>query len=315
VIPLDEIRRARERLEGIALRTPLVRFDVESDVEIWLKLELLQPVRSFKLRGAGNAILQASDEELARGVWTTSAGNAAQGVAYAARLRGVPATIVVPDTAPRTKLDAIERYGAHIVAVPYDVWWETMGTGRYEGMDGLLVHPFDDDVVIAGNGTIGLELLEDLSDFDTVVVPYGGGGLIAGIASAIKPERPDVRVIAAEPATGAPMTASLAAGRRREVSFTRSFVDAAGGHEVFENMWRRTEDLVDGGIALETEETAEAVRLLAERTRVIAEGAGALPVAAALSGRLDGAHKVVAIVSGGNIDAAVLSRILVGELP
>ena len=315
MIPLEEIRRARERLEGIVLRTPLVRLDVDSDVEVWLKLEVLQPVRSFKIRGAGNAIMRASDDELAGGVWTTSAGNMAQGVAYAARLRGVRATIIVPDTAPRTKLEAIERYGGRIVAVPYDVWWETMGTGRYEGMDGLLVHPFDDDTVIAGNGTIGLELLEDLPDFDTVVVPYGGGGLIAGIASAVKPERPDVRVIAAEPATGAPVTASLAARRRTEVAFTRSFVDAAGGHEVFENMWRRTKDLVDGGIALATEETADAVRLLAERTRVIAEGAGALPVAAALSGRLDGARKVVAVVSGGNIDFSVLTRILAGEEP
>ena len=315
MIPLDEIQRARERLDGIALRTPLVRFDVESDVEIWLKLELLQPVRSFKLRGAGNAILQASDDELARGVWTTSAGNMAQGVAYAARLRGVPATIVVPETAPRTKLEAIERYGGRTVPVPYDEWWETMRTRSYEGIDGLFVHPFDDDAVIAGNGVIGLELLEELADFDTVIVPYGGGGLIAGIASAVKPARPDVRVIAAEPATGAPATASLAAGRRTEVPFTPSFVDGAGGHEVFENMWARTKDLMDGGITLATAETAEAVRLLAERTRVIAEGAGALPVAAAVSGRLDGAHKVVAIVSGGNIDPAVLSRILIGELP
>jgi threonine dehydratase len=315
VIPLEEIRRARERLEGIALRTPLVRFDVESDVEIWLKLELLHPVRSFKLRGAGNAILQASDEELAGGVWTTSAGNMAQGVAYAARLRGVPATIVVPETAPRTKLEAIERYGGRLVPVPYDEWWETMRTRSYEGVDGLFVHPFDDDAVIAGNGVIGLELLEELADFDTVVVPYGGGGLITGIASAVKPARPDVRVIAAEPATGAPAAASLAACRRTEVPFTPSFVDGAGGHEVFENMWARTKDLMDGGITLATEETAEAVRLLAERTRVIAEGAGALPVAAALSGRLDNARKVVAIVSGGNIDPAVLSRILVGEQP
>jgi threonine dehydratase len=315
VIPLDEIQRARERLEGIALRTPLVRFDVDSDVEIWLKLELLQPVRSFKIRGAGNAILQASDEELARGVWTTSAGNMAQGVAYAARLRGVPATIVVPETAPRTKLEAIERYGGRLVRVSYDEWWETMRTRRYEGLDGLFVHPFDDDAVIAGNGVIGLELLEEPVDFDTIVVPYGGGGLITGIASAVKPERPDVRVVAAEPATGAPATASLEAGRRTEVPFTPSFVDGAGGHEVFENMWTRTKDVMDGGIALATEETAAAVRLLAERTRVIAEGAGALPVAAALSGRLDGARKVVAIVSGGNIDPAVLSRILIGEQP
>jgi threonine dehydratase len=315
VIRVEEIERARGRLAAVAVRTPLVRFDVESDVEIWLKLELLQPVRSFKIRGAGNAILQATDAELAEGVWTTSAGNMAQGVAYAARLRGVPSTIVVPETAPQTKLDAIDRYGGRIVPVPYEVWWETMRTRSYEGVGGLFVHPFDDDAVIAGNGVIGLELLEDLADFDTVVVPYGGGGLIAGIASAVKPERPDVRIIAAEPETGAPATASLAAGRRVHVPFTPSFVDGAGGPEVFENMWRRTESLMDGGVTLSTEETAAAVRLLAERTSVIAEGAGALPVAAALSGRFDRARRVVAIVSGGNIDRAVLGRILAGELP
>jgi threonine dehydratase len=314
VIPLEDIRRARERLAGVVVRTPLVRFDVDSDAEIWLKLELLQPVRSFKVRSAGNMILQATDDELADGVWTTSAGNMAQGVAYVARLREVPATIVVPDTAPRTKLEAIERYGGRIVAVPFGEWWETMRTRRHPAAQGLFVHPFDDDQVIAGNGTIGLELLEDLPDFDAVVVPYGGGGLITGISSAVKPERPHVRMITAEPEGGAPAAASLAAGRRTEVAFTPSFVDGAGGPEVFENMWLRTAGLMDGAVEVPTVDTVAAVRLLAERTRVIAEGAGALSVAAALAG-LDGARRVVCIVSGGNIDPAVLSRILVGEQP
>ncbi|MDX6475534.1 MAG: threonine dehydratase [Gaiellaceae bacterium] len=315
MIPVEEIRRAREVIEGTAIRTPLVRLDVEADAEIWLKLEVLQPVRSFKIRGAGNAILQASDAELAQGVLTASAGNMAQGVAYAARLRGVPATIVVPDHAPQTKIDAIERYGGRVIKVPYDEWWQVLVTGRYDGADGLFVHPVDDDRVMAGNGTIGLELLEQLADFDTVVVPYGGGGLLTGIASAVKAARPDVRFYAAEPETGAPVAATLAAGTPTPVDYTPSFVDGSGSRELIPRVWEQASQLLDGAFALPLDEVAAALRVLAERARVIAEGAGALSVATALSSRLAGARKVVCIVSGGNIDPAVFSRILVGEQP
>jgi threonine dehydratase len=315
VIPIEEIRRAREVLDGTAIRTPLIRLDADADAEIWLKLEVLQPVRSFKIRGAGNAILQASDEELAGGVLTASAGNMAQGVAYAARLRGVPATIVVPEHAAQTKIDAIERYGGRVIKVPYEEWWQVLVTGRYEGAEGLFVHPVDNDRVMAGNGTIGLELLEQLTDFDTVVVPYGGGGLLTGIASAVKSERPEVRFFAAEPETGAPVAATLAAGVPTAVDYKPSFVDGSGSRELIPRVWDQASQLLDGAFALPLDEVAAAVRLLAERTRVIAEGAGALSVATALSDRLNGARKVVCIVSGGNIDPAVLSRILVGEQP
>jgi threonine dehydratase len=315
VIALEEIRRARKVLEGTAIRTPLVRLDVESDTEIWLKLELLQPVRSFKIRGAGNAILQATDEELAGGVLTASAGNMAQGVAYAARLRGVPATIVVPEHAPQTKIDAIERYGGRVIRVPYEEWWQVLVTGRYEGVDGLFIHPVDNERVMAGNGTIGLELLEQLSDFDTVAVPYGGGGLLTGIASAVKQARPDVKFFAVEPETGAPATATLRAGVPTAVDYTPSFVDGSGSRELIPRVWEQASQLLDGAVALPISQVAEAVRLIAERARVIAEGAGALAVAAALGGHLDGAKKAVCIVSGGNIDPAVLSRILIGEQP
>jgi threonine dehydratase len=314
VIALDDIRQARGVLEGIAVRTPLVRLDVDGDAEIWLKLELLQPVRSFKIRGAGNAILQATDVELAGGVLTASAGNMAQGVAYAARLRGVPATIVVPEHAPQTKIDAIERYGGRVIKVPYDEWWDVLVTGAYEGADGLFVHPVDDDRVMAGNGTIGLELLEQSPDFDTVVVPYGGGGLLTGIASAVRHERPDVRFFAAEPETGAPVAATLAAGAPTEVDYRPSFVDGSGSRALIPRVWAQASELLDGAFAVPLDETAAAVRLLAERTRVIAEGAGALAAAVALSGRTGG-RKIVCIVSGGNIDTAVLSRILAGETP
>jgi threonine dehydratase len=325
VIALEEIRRAREVLEGTAIRTPLVRLDADSDTEIWLKLELLQPVRSFKIRGAGNAILQASDVELANGVLTASAGNMAQGVAYAARLRGVPATIVVPEHAPQTKIDAIERYGGRVIRVPYEEWWQVLVTGRYDGAQGvgsaepsgtaLFIHPVDNDFVMAGNGTIGLELLEQLPDFDTVAVPYGGGGLLTGIASAVKQARPDVKFFAVEPDTGAPATATLRAGTPTAVEYTPSFVDGSGSRELIPRVWEQASQLLDGAVAMPIADVADAVRLIAERTRVIAEGAGALATAAALGGHLDGAKKAVCIVSGGNIDPAVLSRILVGEQP
>jgi threonine dehydratase len=315
VIPLAEIERARGVLDGITIRTPLVRLDVDADAEIWLKLEVLQPVRSFKIRGAGNAILQATDEQLAGGVLTASAGNMAQGVAYAARLRGVPATIVVPEHAPQTKIDAIERYGGRPIKVPYEEWWQVLMTGRSERAGGFFVHPVDDERVMAGNGTIGLELLEQADDFDAVVVPYGGGGLLTGIASAVKAARPDVLFYAAEPETGAPVSATLAAGAPTAVDYKPSFVDGSGSRELIPRVWEHASRLLDGAFALPLDEVAAAVRTIAERTRVIAEGAGALSVATALSSRLDGARKVVCIVSGGNIDPAVLSRILVGEEP
>jgi threonine dehydratase len=314
VIAVEEIRRARDVLDGIAIRTPLVRLDVDADAEIWLKLELLQPVRSFKIRGAGNAILQATDAELAGGVLTASAGNMAQGVAYAARLRNVPATIVVPEHAPQTKLDAIARYGGRSIKVPYDEWWNVLVTGRYEGVDGLFVHPVDNLRVMAGNGTIGLELLEQSPDFDAVVVPYGGGGLLTGIASAVKAERPDVRFYAAEPETGAPVAATLAAGVPTDVEYTPSFVDGSGSRALIPRVWEQASELLEGAFALPLDEVAAAVRLVAERARVIAEGAGALAVAAAISGRVP-AKKIVCIVSGGNIDTAILARILNGETP
>jgi threonine dehydratase len=315
LIRVEEIRRAREVLEGTAIRTPLVRLDVDSDTEIWLKLELLQPVRSFKIRGAGNAILQATDAELAGGVLTASAGNMAQGVAYAARLRGVAATIVVPEHAPQTKIDAIERYGGRVIKVPYEEWWQVLVSGRYEGAEGLFIHPVDNDRVMAGNGTIGLELLEQLDDFDTVAVPYGGGGLLTGIASAVKQARPDVKFFAVEPETGAPATATLRAGTPTAVEYTPSFVDGSGSRELIPRVWEQASQLLDGAVSMSIPDVAAAVRVIAERTRVIAEGAGALAATAALGGHLDGAKKAVCIVSGGNIDPAVLSRILIGEQP
>ena len=302
MIPLEEIRRARERLGDSVLRTPLVRFDEH----VWLKLENLQPIGSFKLRGALSAVRAASPSELAGGVVTASAGNMAQGVAWAAREAGVRATIIAPDAAPRAKLDAVERLGGEIISVPHEVWWQTLVDRRYDGVDGLFVHPVEDDAVMAGNGTIGLELCEDLAQFDEVIIPWGGGGLTTGIASAVKALRPDVRVVTAEPETAAPLAASLPKGEPTEIEFTPSFVDGAGGRAVLQTMWEHARELVDEAVVVPLDDVRAAVRLLAGRTRVVAEGAGALALAAALGRE----GQVVCIVSGGNIDAAVLAEIL-----
>jgi len=314
LIPLDEIRRAQERIADAVARTPLLRLDAEAPCEVWVKLECLQPIGSFKLRGALSAVRAASRAELVGGVVTASAGNMAQGVAWAAREAGVRARIVAPENAPRTKLDAVERLGGEVIAVPHEVWWQTMVDRGYPGIDGLFVHPVEDDAVMAGNGTIGLELCEELEAFDAVVVPWGGGGLTTGIASAVKALRPGTRVVAAEPDTAAPLAASLAAGGPVEIDYRPSFVDGAGGRALLPTMWDRSHGLVDAAVAVPLDEIAAATRLLAARGRVVAEGAGALALAAALRGDA-GEGRVVCIVSGGNIDGAVLARILAGATP
>jgi threonine dehydratase len=313
VIPLTEIETARERLAGAAIRTPLVRLPVDdAPAEIWLKLENLQPIGSFKIRGAVNAIRQAPVEAVARGVVTASAGNMAQGVAWAARELGVPATIVVPEHAPQTKLDAIERLGGAVVKVPYERWWQAIVESRYDEVEGLFVHPVQDDAVMAGNGTIGLELAEDLVEFDAVLVPFGGGGLVAGIASALRGRGHPASAYAVVPETGAAIVDSLNAGEPVSVEYTPSWVDGAGAGAVLPRMWEVVQPLLAGAEAVSLEATAAAVRLLAERVRVIAEGAGALAVAAALAGRVR-SKRIVCVVSGGNIDAARLAAILSGE--
>ncbi len=311
---LEDIDQARRRIRGTILRTPLVRLNADGPAEIYLKLENLQAIGSFKLRGAGNALSVAPASQLSRGVWTASAGNMAQGLAWNARRLGVPCTVVVPDHAPEAKLAAVARLGAKAVKVPFHEWWRIIIEHGLEGMEGLFVHPVSDPAVIAGNGTIGLELLEDLPGLDAAVVPYGGGGLITGIAAALKVHNPSVRVYAAEVETAAPLAKSLQAGAPSEVTYTPSFVDGIGGKTVLEEMWPVVSRIVDGSIVVSLEEVAAAIRLLAERNHVIAEGAGAAAVAAALTGRA-GSGKVACIVSGGNIDPDKLCKILSGAVP
>ncbi len=311
MIELSEIRAARERIAGTAIRTPLVRLHVDGPAEIYLKLENLQPVNSFKIRGATNAVMLAPASERAKGLVTASAGNMAQGVAWAARTLGVPATIAVPEHAPEAKLAAIERLGGRVVKLPYDDWWNVIVTSRVDGIEGLFVHPVQDPGVMAGNGTIGLEILEDLPDPDAVVIPYGGGGLTVGIASAVKALRPGTKIFTAEPDTAAALAAALAAGHPADVDYHPSFVDGSGSRRVLDSMWPLVAPLVDGAVAVPVGDVAAAVRLLAERVRVIAEGAGALAPAAALAGRA-GPGKIVCVVSGGNINFSKLAEILNG---
>ena len=303
-VTLEDIQAARERIKGSAIRTPLVRLNVDdAPAEIYLKLENLQPIGSFKLRGAGNAIALASKEELAKGVYTASAGNMAQGVAWNARRLGIPCTVVVPDHAPETKLAAITRLGGKYIKVSFDVWWNVIVTHHYEGLDGLFIHPVSNAAVMAGNGTIGLEILEDLPDVDTVIIPYGGGGLSCGIATAIRALKPDTKIYACEVETAPALATALAAGEIKTVEYTPSFVDGIGSRAVLEDMWPLARSLLDGSLVMSLDEIAGAVRLLAERNRVIAEGAGAASVAAAVSGKA-GSGKIACVVSGGNIDLA-----------
>jgi threonine dehydratase len=312
---LDEIREARRRIAGAVLHTPLIPLNMpEGPSRIYLKLELLQQIGSFKIRGASNAMAQIPPAQLSRGVLTASAGNMAQGVAWRAREMGIPCTVIAPDTAPRTKVEAVERLGGRVIAVPFERWWQTFVERSYPGVDATFVHAFDDPHVMAGNGTIALEILEDLPDADAIIVPWGGGGLACGIAAAARALRPACRVWAAEVDTAAPLAASLAAGAPTSVEYRPSFVDGIGGRSVFPAMFERTRGLIDGALVAGLADVASAVRLLAERHRVIAEGAGACSVACALAGGAGGG-KVVCIVSGGNIDAAKLCAILDGRIP
>jgi threonine dehydratase len=314
-VSLEAVRAARERIAGIAARTPLIRLQNDDGAnDVYLKLENLQPIGSFKLRGAANAMALAGDAALAHGVHTASAGNMAQGVAWCARALAVRCQVIVPDHAPKTKTDAIERLGGEVIKVPFAEWWQTVTDHGYPGMDGLFVHPFADEAVMAGNGTIALEIFEDLDDVEAIIVPYGGGGLACGIASVARALRPETKVHAVEVDTAAPLTASLAAGAPTTVTRTQTFIDGMGSSAVSDEMWALVRSLIAGTIVVTVAQVARAVRLLAERNRVVAEGAGGATVAAALaSPRTRGA--TVCVVSGGNIDLDKFATILRGEIP
>jgi threonine dehydratase len=301
-VTLDEIRAARERIRGVITRTPLIRLlhGIDGAPEIWLKLENLQPINAFKIRGAANAVALLNDEERAKGVWTISAGNAGQGVAYAAREAGVPCTVVVIETAAETKIDRMRALGATLVKAPFDACWRAMDERAFPGVEGTFVHPFDDHDFVAGNATVGLEIFEDLPHVKTVIAAIGGGGLVAGVGSALRALAPHVRILGAEPETAAPGAASFAAQSPQVFDkWEASFVDGAGGKSIFPRMWERLKDTVDGSTVVTLDEVRNAMKLVASKTRVISEGAGALSVAAALKEK---EGPVVAVISGGNVD-------------
>lgn len=313
-IELSDIEEARGRIAGTILRTPLMKIDTGGNTpDIYLKLENLQPTNAYKIRGAANAVARLSDEERSRGVWTISAGNAGQGVAYAARASGVPCSVVAIETAPQTKLDRMRALGATIVAVSYEDAWRAAEAHAFEGMTGTFVHPFDNYDFIAGHGTMGLEIVEDLPNLSVVIAAIGGGGLITGAGSAVKALRPDVKVIGAEPETAAPYAYSLAhGGPQRFPDWQASFVDGAGGKSVTERMWERMRPVVDGAITVTLDQTRQAMQLIAEKSRTIAEGAGALSLAAALTGKA-GDGPIVCVVSGGNIDLGKFCELVSGR--
>lgn len=314
-IPLDEIKAAQKRIKGKVNRTPLIRlYYDEFPGEIYLKLENLQPIGSFKLRGACNAMTIATKEMLADGVYTASAGNMAQGVAWNAKAMNIPCTVIVPDHAPQTKLDAITRLGGKYIKLPFDKWWQVLITHKYEGIKGLFVHPVSDLAVIAGNGTVGLEILEDLPDVDAVIVPYGGGGLISGIASAIRALKPGTKIYASETSTASPFFKSLQAGSPQKIDYIPSFVDGIGSSGILAEMWPLVSSLVSSSIVISPEEIAKAIKLLIQRSRVIAEGAGGSSVAAALTGKA-GHGKIVCVISGGNIDLDKIAKIMNDQVP
>ena len=310
-IPISLIEDARRHIYNAAIRTPLVRLNCsDAPCEIYLKLENLQPIGSFKIRGAYNAVRVLPENERARGVWTVSAGNAAQGVALAAQKMGVPCKVLVMDTAPAAKLDAARRLGAEIVKASFDECWKALGERRHPAMSGAFVHPFEDDEFIAGNASIGLEILEDLPDVEAVVAGFGGGGLSCGIASAVRATRPEVKVLAAEPETAAPLAYSFAQGSAQNFpEWQSSWVDGCGGKSVFPRMWALAHHLLAGSVVVTLEEIRRAMKLVAERNHAIAEGAGACAVAAALAGKC-GSGKVVAVVSGGNIDLSRFAELV-----
>jgi threonine dehydratase len=314
-----DVEAARGRIATTVTRTPLLELQVDAPAKIYLKLENLQPIGSFKLRGALNAMRSLDRSVLAQGVYTASAGNMAQGVAFGAREIGVPCTVIMPDSAPRAKIDAVRRLGAQIVSLPYDDWWQTLADHGRPSVPGTFIHPVADAKVIAGNGTIGLEIVEELPQVDAVLVPFGGGGLVTGIATAVHALAPRAKVYGCEVATATPLTAAFAAREPIAVERTPSFVDGIGGRGVLPEMWPLVERLVDGALTATLDEVGAAIKLLVERAHVVAEGAGATPVAAALGGRVprgparaDGSARVVCVVSGGNIDSRILIDLLAG---
>ena len=313
---LADVEAARARLRGVVHRTPVTpsaTFSERTGGDVWLKLENLQRTGSFKIRGAYNKIASLAPEARARGVVAASAGNHAQGVALGARLAGIPATLVMPERASITKAEAVRGYGAELLLHGRDYNEAEAKAKAIRDERGMtFVHAFDDADVIAGQGTIGLEILEDVPDVETVIVPVGGGGLIAGVAMAIQATRPDVRVVAAEPDGAAKLPASLEKGRVEPLASVQTIADGLATRRVGDVTFGLIRQHVREAVQVGDDDTAMAILLLMERAKTLVEGAGAVGLAALLAGKvkLRPGEKTVVLLSGGNIDVTLLDHIL-----
>lgn len=314
-VTLDELYAAAQRIAPVITRTPLIRLNVDdAPAEIYLKMENLQAIGSFKIRPGASAILNAKKDKIVDGVYTASSGNMAQGVAYAARALAVPATVLLPENAAANKVAALKRLGANIRFMQDDEWWQVLREHGHPDIKGLFIHPVANQDVLAGDATVGLEIFEDLPDVDTVLVPFGGGGLACGIASALQELGSTARVIGAESTHCATLGAALKAGKPVDVPNPPSFVSGIGIGCVLEDMWPLVHELIKASVAASLEEIVESIKLLFERNRIVAEGAGAAGVASALAGRA-GTGKVVCVISGGNLNPEYLIDILQGRMP
>ena len=307
---LQEIRAAGTLLAPYIIRTPLLRLNLrDRPNEIYLKLENLQPIGAFKVRSMGNAMLTADKDVLRHGAYTASSGNAGLGLAWMADQLGVPATVYAPDTAPTSKLEAIRSFGAQVHLLADDQWWQIIVNSGHPTDPGLYVDAVRSPSAMAGNGTIGLEIIEQLPDVETVIVPFGGGGVACGIAAAIRALKPDIRLVVAESDAATPVTAALTAGRPVPVEVKPSFISGAGAPSVLKEMWPLVSELVDSTVVAPVSEVASAVRLLFEHNHVVTEGAGAISVAGALADKA-GTGKTVCVITGGNIDWEIMAKIL-----
>jgi threonine dehydratase len=319
MVTLKDIQQAQSLLRKFAVRTPLVACRLPDGRQIFIKPENLQPIGSFKLRGAYNKISALTPEQRTRGVVAHSSGNHAQGVAYAAKALKVRATIVMPSTAPKVKMEATRALGAEIVLVGPASNDRIAKAEELERERKLMaVPPYNDEKIIAGQGTIGLEILEDLPDVETVIVPVGGGGLISGIATAIKESRPGAKIIGVEPEFAADAQASLRAGEIQSISgesALRTMADGLRSQSIgpinFEHIRRYVDDI----ITVKEDEIRKAMKHLLFAARILAEPSGAVTTAAALyhAAELPASDKVVAVVSGGNVEPQLFSDILTGN--
>lgn len=308
---LASIEQAAQRLAGIITHTPLIPLvDGPAEADIFLKPEVLQPIGSFKVRGVGNWSLALSPEDASRGLTTVSAGNTAIAVGYMARRLGVPSRSLVPTSLHRGKREKIESYGTELVEMSMTELMIYMFEERWRDEPYSYLNPWGEPSMIAGHGTIGLEVVEDLPDIDSIFVPVGGGALISGVASALRALKPSVRVYGVQAAVNSALAAAFDAGEPRWIDWHDTIVEGASTPVITHNMYPMLRDLIDDVVLVTEEDVESAMRRLALNNKLVTEGAGAAGVAAALKVPLDDRGVSVCVVSGGSVEPGVLTRVL-----